>query len=146
MLITFSVSSFAVVAFWRGLWVFLDFVLFPDHFVLSAVSSLVIGCFMFLCIDLFLRKKQLSINSSRPIWMSIIFLQACCAVFSWRGAWYLLDELFRYIPHDIISSLICLFIGTFVLILTQTLNGAIAPPFLSSKDKEVDSLELKLFF
>ena len=37
------IIGFAVIAFWRGVWGLLDIFLFPNDYVLSLVSSLIIG-------------------------------------------------------------------------------------------------------
>lgn len=117
---------------WRGIWLCIDDILFPDSRWRSATAGLGIGVALYLALA-WLRPRGAAAALRRPglAW----FLDACysyvgvwVSVLVWRGFWYLGDGLFA---RDAAVSHAC---GFFALLGFGALRSACAAPMFLVAD------------
>ena len=124
--------AFGTAWLWRGIWLCIDDILFPDSRWRSATAGLGIGVALFLALA-WLRPRGAAAALRRPglAW----FLDACysyvgvwVSVLVWRGFWYLGDGLFA---RDAAVSHAC---GFFALLGFGALRSACAAPMFLVAD------------
>jgi hypothetical protein len=139
-----------IVATWVGWWAFLDYVLLPEaSFEDGAVVSTLIGAGLAIALYSLGRWGGNSSMQSRLV----SYLSALCAIFYWRGVWYLFDALTSDISDKSIfrgaqglgldtwsSALFSHALGLLVMLGTLSLRSAMAPPALVDVDSDPDGV------
>lgn len=127
----------AVVGYWRGTWMIMEYYVFPHQQVYSSWISVSIGYLGHMLFTLVQTpmtrcfhpdQHRLSYYTASRIYTAIF---AFVCVNSWRGIWKLMDH---HTDHDIGSLIGVTVISVIALAATRTLRNISAPPFSLATD------------
>jgi hypothetical protein len=122
----------AVIGYWRGTWMIMDYYVFPNQHTHSSWVSVAIG-YLGHILFTFLQTPMTKRFHPDRHWISYYIVSrlytaifAFVCVNSWRGLWKLLDH---YTGHDIEPLFGITVASTMALAVTRTLRNISAPPF-----------------
>ncbi|KAJ9588607.1 hypothetical protein L9F63_028090, partial [Diploptera punctata] len=127
----------AVVGYWRGTWMLMDYHVFPQQHLYSAWVSFTIGAFGHIFFVLMERPFTRWFNPDIHRLAYYLVSRLYTAIFGfvcvnlWRGAWKMLD---RYTGLEIWSVLATMLVSVVALAAMRTLRNISAPPFAVATD------------
>ncbi|EDV98832.1 uncharacterized protein LOC6566902 isoform X2 [Drosophila grimshawi] len=139
-----------VIAYWRGTWELMGFLLFPNSKPLSALASFAIGGaghFLFTITQNFFKdnihpdKRRLTYYAISRLYTAV-FGVVC--VNMWRGAWLICDWLTSIDSLTIIA--VVTLVSIVFLIATRTLRNLGAAPYTVTMDHKTDYFEVDTMF
>lgn len=143
------VAAPIVVAYWRGTWNLMFWVLFPNNLFWSAISSCVIGTIGHFIFFLYQEKFSRNFHPDKHritfMLISRIYtaIYAIVCVNSWRGAWLLNDI---YVPPSVCYLFIITFLSSIFLVLWKGLRNISSTPFAISTDHSKDYFVVPTMF
>lgn len=138
-----------VVAYWRGTWNLMIFVLFPDDQFWSAVGSCVIGTVGHFIFFFYQEKFGHSFHPDKHRITFMIFSRIYTALYGiicvngWRGGWMLMDQ---YVPQSILVIAIIASVCSVLLAFVKGLRNVTSTPFAISTDHSKDYFVVPTMF
>lgn len=138
-----------VVAYWRGTWNLMIFVLFPDDQFWSAVGSCVIGTVGHFIFFFYQEKFGHSFHPDKHRITFMIFSRIYTALYGiicvngWRGGWMLMDQ---YVPQSILVIAIIASVCSVLLAFVKGLRNITSTPFAISTDHSKDYFVVPTMF
>lgn len=138
-----------IVAYWRGTWNLMIFVLFPDDQFWSAIGSCVIGTVGHFIFFFYQERFEHSFHPDKHRITFMIVSRIYTAVYGvicvngWRGGWMLLDQ---YVPQSILVLSVIASVCSILLAFVKGLRNISSTPFAISTDHSKDYFVVPTMF
>lgn len=143
------VAAPIVVAYWRGTWNLMFWVLFPNDSFWSAISSCAIGTIGHFTFFLFQEKFSQNFHPDKHRITFMLISRIYTAIYgiisvnAWRGLWMIHDI---YVPPSVYILFAITFVSSILLVFWKGLRNISSSPFTISTDHSKDYFVVTTMF
>lgn len=138
-----------VVAYWRGTWNLMFWVLFPDDLFWSAVGSCILGTIGHFIFFLYQEKFSRNFHPDKHRITFMLISRIYTAIYGiicvngWRGGWLLMDI---YVPQSVSVLFAITVVSSILLVFCKGLRNISSTPFAISTDHSKDYFVVPTMF
>lgn len=143
------IAAPVIVAYWRGTWNLMSYVLFPEDMFWSAIGSCVLGTVGHFIFFLYQTKFSKKFHPDKHRITFMLFSRIYTAVYGivcvngWRGGWTLMDQ---YVPPSVPTLFAITFVSAIMLASCKGLRNISSAPFAISTDHSKDYFVVPTMF
>lgn len=143
------IAAPVVVAYWRGTWNLMLFVLFPNDQFWSAIGSCILGTVGHFIFFLYQEKFSHSFHPDKHRITFMLISRIYTAIYGiicvngWRGGWMLMDQ---YCPPSVPTLFVIAIVSSILLAFVKGLRNISSTPFAISTDHSKDYFVVPTMF